>query len=99
MVTKLETIEIQTALEALNQTSQKPWAIQDEKLSKTFVFKDFIQAFGFMSQVAILAEKQNHHPEWSNVYKTVHIHLTTHEAGGISQRDFDLANAIANIHS
>jgi len=98
MLAKFEASKIKTELEALNQTSHKPWAIQDEKLSKTFIFKDFVQAFGFMSQVAILAEKQNHHPEWSNVSNTVHIHLTTHEAGGISQRDFDLANAIERIH-
>jgi len=94
MIVKLETSQIQTSLKVLNQTTSPPWLLQDKKLCKTFVFKDFIQAFGFMSQVAILAEKQNHHPEWSNVYKTVVIHLTTHEVGGISQRDFDLAQAI-----
>ncbi|RME76860.1 MAG: 4a-hydroxytetrahydrobiopterin dehydratase [Chloroflexi bacterium] len=70
------------------------WSLQDEKLRREFRFKDFVQAFGFMSQVALLAERANHHPEWSNVYNRVVIDLTTHEAGGISQRDFDLAAEI-----
>lgn len=85
------------ALTALNQVANEPWVINGGKLHKVFIFKNFIQAFGFMSQVAVLAEKQNHHPEWSNVYKTVKIDLTTHEADGISERDFHLAAAIENL--
>ncbi|MDH5171990.1 MAG: 4a-hydroxytetrahydrobiopterin dehydratase, partial [Gammaproteobacteria bacterium] len=60
-------------------------------------FKDFVEAFGFMSRVALLAEAMNHHPEWSNVYNRVDIHLTSHDAGGISERDFTLANRIDRL--
>ena len=77
--------------------ANKGWEIKDDKLHQQFVFKDFIQAFGFMTQVAIIAERDNHHPEWSNVYKTVVVDLTTHEAGGITQRDFDLALAMDEV--
>ena len=57
------------------------WEEKDNALHATFTFKDFIEAFGFMTAVAMLAEKQNHHPEWSNVYNKVNIKLTTHDAG------------------
>lgn len=60
-------------------------------------FFDFSEAFGFMTRIAILAEKADHHPEWFNVYNRVEILLTTHDAGGLSQRDVDLANAIDAI--
>ena len=73
------------------------WALKDGKLHRELKFKNFGQAWGFMTQVAILAEQANHHPEWSNVYNRVTIDLTTHEAGGISQRDFDLAKKINEI--
>jgi len=74
------------------------WKEANEKLTRTFSFKNFIEAFGFMSQVAILAEKANHHPEWSNVYNKVEITLTTHDAGNtITQKDRDLASAIDQI--
>ena len=61
---------------------------------RCFIFEDFNQAFGFMAQVALLAEKVNHHPEWWNVYNRVDILLTTHDAGGLSHRDIDMAEAI-----
>ena len=61
---------------------------------RTFRFDDFARAFGFMASVAIIAEKMDHHPEWSNVYNRVEIKLTTHDAGGLSQRDARLAAAI-----
>ncbi len=73
------------------------WKINEGKLSKTFVFKNFVQAFGFMTQVALIAEKTDHHPEWFNVYKTVVVDLTTHEVDGISERDFSLALAMDKI--
>lgn len=89
--------QINDALNELNQTIQLAWSIQQDKLYKTFVFKDFIQAFNFMQQIAEQAEIQNHHPEWFNVYNRVEIHLVTHDAGGISHKDFKLAQAIEII--
>jgi 4a-hydroxytetrahydrobiopterin dehydratase len=75
------------------------WRLSDDGLGlrRDFTFSDFIQAFGFMTQVNLLAERADHHPEWSNVYNRVNIHLTTHDAGGISERDFSLAQAIDRI--
>ena len=67
------------------------WAIDRGKLFREFVFDDFNQAFGFMTRVALVAESMDHHPDWSNVYNKVRVHLTTHEAGGLTQRDLDLA--------
>ena len=66
-------------------------------IRRTLRFADFAEAFGFMARVAILAEKADHHPEWFNVYKRVEILLTTHDAGGLSRRDADLASAIDAI--
>mgnify|MGYP006298736813 CR=1 FL=1 len=82
------------ALKALNLDLENPWAIEDEKLTKSFEFEDFVAAFSFMTGVALEAEKMNHHPEWSNVWNQVDIALTTHEAGGISKRDFELAEKV-----
>jgi len=81
--------EIERRLQALPD-----WVIDKRKLYRQFVFNNFIEAFGFMSQVALLAETMNHHPEWSNVYNRVDIHLTSHDVGGISDRDFTLAERI-----
>jgi 4a-hydroxytetrahydrobiopterin dehydratase len=75
------------------------WSIENGKLHREFIFANFIEAFGFMTQAAILAEKANHHPEWFNVYKKVVVDLTTHEAGGITERDFDLAIKMGRIVS
>jgi 4a-hydroxytetrahydrobiopterin dehydratase len=71
--------------------------LKDGKLNKTFVFTSFVDAFGFMTRVALHAEKLNHHPEWFNVYNRVEIDLTTHEAGGLTVRDFNLATAIDEL--
>jgi 4a-hydroxytetrahydrobiopterin dehydratase len=65
-----------------------------DAIHRTFVFADFNQAFGFMSRVALLAEKMDHHPEWSNVYKTVEVTLATHDAGGITDKDIAMAKAM-----
>ena len=69
------------------------WALDESRdaIKKTYVFGNFVEAFGWMTQVAIHAEKLNHHPEWSNVYKTVEVLLTTHDAGGLSPLDVTLA--------
>ena len=69
------------------------WQIVNGKLHREFKFANFVEAFGFMVQMAIIAEKQNHHPEWFNVYNRVTIDLQTHDAGGISANDFELAAA------
>src|SRR5262252_2727859 len=75
------------------------WADVDgrEAITKTFVFKDFNEAFGFMSRAALVAEKRDHHPEWRNVYKTVDVVLSTHDAGGVTAKDVDLAKAMNAI--
>jgi 4a-hydroxytetrahydrobiopterin dehydratase len=65
-----------------------------DAISKKFVFADFNEAFGFMARVALVAEKLDHHPEWSNVYKTVEVTLSTHDAGGLTERDVALAEAM-----
>lgn len=70
------------------------WTYQEGKICKTFIFKDFQEAFAFMKQVADFAEEANHHPDWRNVYNKVEIHLSTHEAAGITDKDFDLASKI-----
>ena len=79
----------------LDELSQ--WSIENGKLHREFIFNDFVDAFGFMTKAAILAEKTNHHPEWFNVYKKVVVDLTTHEAGGIAERDFTLAKQMERI--
>ncbi|MBR0871795.1 4a-hydroxytetrahydrobiopterin dehydratase [Bradyrhizobium sp. WSM 1704] len=68
-----------------------------EAIAKTFVFKDFNEAFGFMARAALVAEKNDHHPEWKNVYKTVEVVLATHEVSGVTKRDIDLAKAMNAI--
>lgn len=83
--------------EKLNKIAGNAWLIKAKKLHREFKFPDFVAAFGFMNQVALLAERANHHPEWSNVYNKVVINLTTHEAGGISKRDFELAHEISAL--
>ncbi len=80
--------------EAFLKAKKLDWHYNNNGIEKKFIFLDFINAFGFMSQVAILSEKKNHHPEWSNVYNKVNIRLTTHDQGGITNMDFDLAQAI-----
>lgn len=75
------------------------WTMDADRdaISKTYVFRNFIEAFGFMTQVAIWAEKLNHHPEWSNVYKTVEVTLTTHDCDGLSGLDAKLGTKMDAI--
>ena len=89
VIQKSTDAEIATAL-----SNVPGWTRDGDGLVRTYKFRDFTQAFGFMARVALLAEKADHHPEWSNVYNRVDIRLTTHDAGGISGRDFALAKAI-----
>ena len=73
------------------------WSLVNGKLHKEFVFKDFIEAFGFMSTAAFHIEKMNHHPEWFNVYNKIKVDLTTHDAGGITQKDINLARILNSL--
>ena len=74
-----------------NLAQVEGWTIENGKLHKEFQFDNFVSAFGFMTQLALVAESMNHHPEWFNVYNRVTIDLTTHDAGGISDLDFQWA--------
>ena len=89
MVTKLTAAEITAAM-----TGVPGWTQKADGIERQYKFADFITAFAFMTRTALLAEKADHHPEWSNVYNKVDIRLTTHDAGGLSRRDFALAKAI-----
>ena len=73
------------------------WQLIDGAIEKTFTFKDFSAAFGFMTRTALLCESQNHHPEWSNVWHKVQMRLSTHEAGGVTERDICLAAAVQQL--
>lgn len=87
--TKLTDAEINAQLEEISG-----WTVENEKLHKEFQFDSFVEAFGFMASVALIAESMNHHPEWFNVYNRVTVDLATHDAGGISALDFELAKKI-----
>ena len=91
-ITRATESEIQKAIAELDS-----WTVENDKLHREYKFRDFVQAFGFMAQAALLAERAAHHPEWFNVYKKVVVDLTTHEAGGITQKDFDLAREMEQI--
>lgn len=77
----------------------KGWNLtgDDDRISRQFEFKDFSEAFGFMTRVALVAEKLDHHPNWSNVYNKVEVALTTHDVGGVTSLDIDLAKAMDKI--
>ncbi|MFS8829565.1 4a-hydroxytetrahydrobiopterin dehydratase [Synechococcus sp. R8-2] len=91
---KLSEAEIQAKLENL-----PGWSLQDGKLHRQFQFRSFVEAFGWMSSVALVAESMGHHPEWTNVYNRVRVHLTTHDAGGITELDFTLAQRMNELAS
>ena len=91
-ITKLSDDDLRTRL------GQHPhWTLVAGKLHRDFAFDDFVAAFGFMASSALVAEKLDHHPEWSNVYNKVVVDLTTHDAGGISAKDFELAAAMDKL--
>jgi 4a-hydroxytetrahydrobiopterin dehydratase len=91
-ITKLGDSDIAERLRSLPS-----WRVHDGKLHRELKFADFIEAFGFMAKAALVAEKLNHHPEWFNVWNKVVVDLTTHDAGGISARDFELAAAMDKL--
>jgi 4a-hydroxytetrahydrobiopterin dehydratase len=89
---KLTDDELSSVLQQL-----KDWSVQAGKLHREYRFTDFAHAFGFMATAAVLIEKRNHHPEWLNVYNRVTVDLTTHDAGGITQKDVELARLLDSI--
>jgi 4a-hydroxytetrahydrobiopterin dehydratase len=89
---KLSDEKITAALQKINT-----WQLRDGAISKQFKFSNFVQAFAFMTKVALEAEKMDHHPDWSNVYNTVTIKLNTHDAGGLTELDFKLAEKIDKL--
>ena len=91
---KLSQNEIGERLNKLNENLEIPWQQVENIIVKEFLFKDFIEAFGLMTKVAIIAQAMDHHPVWSNVYNKVKIELSTHDVGGISNLDFELAEKI-----
>lgn len=92
MPTKLSPNELDAALSQLGT-----WSIQNEKLHRQFQFNSFVEAFGFMTSVALVAESMAHHPEWFNVYNRVTVDLTTHDAGGITAKDIELASKMNEL--
>lgn len=90
--TALSTDQIQ---QRLGQDSA--WELKENKLYRRLVFEDFVHAFGFMTQIALIAESMDHHPEWANVYRTVDIYLTSHDANGVSEKDFQLLEKIERL--
>lgn len=94
MIEALNEAERADALDALPD-----WDYNDSRdaITRSIAFTDFAEAFGFMAQVALIAERMNHHPEWTNVYNRVEVTLTTHDAAGLSHRDVELAEAIDAI--
>jgi 4a-hydroxytetrahydrobiopterin dehydratase len=81
----------------MSDTEAPGWTRAASHLERTFQFKDFVTAFGFMAQSALVAERMNHHPDWENVYRTVRVKLSTHDAGGVTAKDFELARAMSAI--
>lgn len=73
------------------------WELGDDAIRTRYEFADFVEAFGFMTRVALVAEPMQHHPDWSNVYRHVHVRLTTHDAGGVTDKDFDLAHRMNEL--
>jgi len=93
MATKLSESDVRSALRGLSG-----WTVLDGKLHREYQFPDFIHAFGFMTSAAIVAEAMGHHPEWFNVYNRLTVDLTTHDAGGISAKDFELATKLDSLY-
>ena len=89
---KLSRTEIASALRKIGG-----WTVANDKLHRDYQFADFVHAFGFMATAALLIEKMEHHPEWSNVYNRLSVDLTTHDAGGITKKDIDLARVLETL--
>ena len=89
---RLSELEIEEELKQLSE-----WSVKNDKLHKEFKFDNFNQAFGFMTRAAMEMEKMNHHPEWFNVYNRITVELTTHDAGGITKNDVNLARILNTL--
>ena len=89
---RLSELEIEEELKKLSE-----WSVNNNKLHKEFKFDNFNQAFGFMTRAAMEIEKMNHHPEWFNVYNRITVELTTHDAGGITKNDINLARILNSL--
>ena len=89
---RLSELEIEEELKQLSE-----WSVKNDKLHKEFKFDNFNQAFGFMTRAAMEIEKMNHHPEWFNVYNRITVELTTHDAGGITDNDVNLARILNSL--
>ena len=94
---KLTDAEICDGLTRLNAGLEVPWQLAAGKLHKGFRFPDFVAAFGFMTRAALVAERMDHHPEWRNVYNRVEVDLSTHDAGGLTALDFELARRMEEL--
>src|SRR3954467_4706389 len=92
-----ERLSVEARMSALAQLTGWSDTPGREAIARTFIFRDFNEAFGFMARVALVAEKSDHHPEWRNVYKTVEVTLATHDAGGVTAKDIELAEAMDAI--
>lgn len=91
-IPKLDDAEVESRLTGLGG-----WQVRQGKLHREYRFADFVEAFGFMASVALVAERMNHHPEWFNVWATVRVDLATHDAGGITSKDFELATEMERL--
>ncbi len=94
MTPSLRTEQALAAFQQLQRQAHAPWRLQENALEVEWMFNDFRQAMAFMNAVAEVAERMNHHPEWTNVYNRVTVRLTTHDAGGLTALDFELAQAM-----
>lgn len=83
--------------EALSDPSLRAWAVRDGKLHREYRFQNFVEAFGFMASAALRAESMNHHPEWTNTFDRVTVWLSTHDSGGITERDLSLARQMERL--
>jgi 4a-hydroxytetrahydrobiopterin dehydratase len=88
----------QESADQMQEKGISGWTYENDGIDKEFTFDNFIQAFSFMTASAIWAEKHNHHPEWSNVYNKVKVRLSTHDSGGVTDKDFALAEKMDQIY-
>jgi 4a-hydroxytetrahydrobiopterin dehydratase len=97
MALLFSSVQALEAYQTLQRQAQARWYLQEDALQVEWKFKNFVQAMSFMNAVAEVAERMNHHPEWSNVYNRVSVRLTTHDAGGLTHLDFALAQAMDSL--